>query len=69
MKIEKRSGSYSARIYVNGKQVRITAPTRAKLLQAAADYKCNDDSMSLGRAIDLYLDSRATVLSPRLTDA
>lgn len=71
-KIEKLpSGTYRTRIYDKrtGKQKSITAPTRAELKQLAIEYEANIDretsgNLTIGEAIDAYINNRSAVLSP-----
>lgn len=67
MKVERRNGSYTCRIYdrIQKRTVRLTAPTRQELLQKVNDYKTTGTQrMTIGQAIDSYIELKEKALSP-----
>ena len=62
------SGSYRARVSVNGKRVSVTAPTKKeaekKAHQILATESYNANNMSLNKAMQNYIASKDSVLSP-----
>lgn len=64
------SGAWNVQVMVNGKRASITAPTQKEAIAKAAEIKAGlkekaiSTSMTVGAAIDRYIESKDTVLSP-----
>ena len=64
------SGSWNVQVMVDGKRVSVTAGSEKEAVAKAAEIKAGlkekavSTSMTVGAAIDLYIESKDTVLSP-----
>lgn len=65
------SGSWTTQVMVNGKRVSVTAPTEKECIAEAAAIKAElkekeapSSSITVGQAIDRYIESKDAVLSP-----
>lgn len=65
------SGSWTTQVMVNGKRVSVTAPTEKECIAEAAAIKAElkgkespSSSITVGQAIDRYIESKDSVLSP-----
>ena len=64
------SGSWNVQVMVDGKRVSVTASSEKEAIAKAAEIKAGlkektiSTSMTVGAAIDRYIESKDTVLSP-----